>query len=220
METENQAAGDKRISRIAPKKWVSALSKVLGKHKFFRWLVYGSAIGAFSGLAAGIIFFLLEWAKFFFLEYLAGYEMAKPAGEHLVRFAATTPLHLWLLVLLPAIGGLLSGLIVYTWAPEAEGHGTDAFIDAFHNKQGFVRTRVPFIKGIASVITLATGGSAGREGPIAQIGSGIGSWFARILETQCPGKKAHASGRVRRGVGRYFPCPFRRRPDLGGSSLP
>ena len=114
METENQAPGDKRVNRIAPKKWVLALSKTLGKHKFFRWLVYGAVIGALSGLMAGIVFFLLEWTTFFALEYLAGYAMAKPAGEHLVPFAATTPLHLWLLVLLPAIGGLLSGLIVYT----------------------------------------------------------------------------------------------------------
>ena len=208
METENQAAGYKRINRIAPKKWVPALSKVLGKHKFFRWLVYGSAIGAFSGLAAGIIFFLLEWAKFFFLEYLAGYEMAKPAGEHLVPFAATTPLHLWLLFLLPAIGGLLSGLIVYTWAPEAEGHGTDAFIDAFHNKQGFVRTRVPFIKGIASVITLATGGSAGREGPIAQIGSGIGSWFARTLKLNVRERRLMLLAGCAGGLGAIFRAPL------------
>jgi len=99
---------------MAPVNWVPTLSKALGKHKFFRWLVYGSLIGTFSGLGAGLVFFLLEWAKFFVLEYLAGYAMAKPAGEHLVPFAATTPLRLWLLVLLPAIGGLLSGLIVYT----------------------------------------------------------------------------------------------------------
>jgi CIC family chloride channel protein len=167
LETGNQAAGNRGVGWIAPVKWVPALSKALGKHKFFRWLVYGAVVGALSGLMAGVIFFLLEWTKFFALEYLAGYAAAKPAGEHLVPFAATTSLRPWLLVLLPAIGGLLSGLIVYTWAPEAEGHGTDAFIDAFHNKQGFVRARVPFVKGVASVITLATGGSAGREGPIA-----------------------------------------------------
>ena len=101
METEIQAAGDARADRIAPKNWVPALSKALGKHKFFGWLVYGSVIGALSGLMAGLVFFCLEWAKFFVLEYLAGYEMAKPAGEHLVPFVTTTPLHLWLLVLLP-----------------------------------------------------------------------------------------------------------------------
>jgi len=208
VQTGNQAPGDKMVDRIAPANWVPALSKALGKHKFFRWLVYGSLIGALSGLGAGLIFFLLEWAKFFVLEYLAGYAMAKPAGEHLVPFVATTPLRLWLLVLLPAIGGLLSGLIVYTWAPEAEGHGTDAFIDAFHNKQGFVRTRVPFIKGIASVITLATGGSAGREGPIAQIGSGIGSWLGRTLKLNIREKRLMLLAGCAGGLGAIFRAPL------------
>ena len=208
MEAENQAAGGKSVNRIGPGKWVPALSKALGKHKFFRWLVYGAVIGALSGLMAGIVFFLLEWTTFFALEYLAGYAMAKPAGEHLVPFAATTPLHLWLLVLLPAIGGLLSGLIVYTWAPEAEGHGTDAFIDAFHNKQGFVRARVPFIKAIASVITLATGGSAGREGPIAQIGSGIGSGLARMLKLNIRERRLMLLAGCAGGLGAIFRAPL------------
>ncbi|MGD0400269.1 MAG: chloride channel protein [Syntrophobacteraceae bacterium] len=208
MGTENQAAGGKRVNWIAPGKWVPALSKSLGKHKFFRWLVWGTIIGACSGLGAGIVFFLLEWAKFFALEYLAGYAMAKPAGEHLVPFAATTPLHLWLLVLLPAIGGLISGLLVYTWAPEAEGHGTDAFIDAFHNKHGFVRARVPFIKAIASIITLATGGSAGREGPIAQIGSGIGSWLGRTFKFNIREIRLMLLAGCAGGLGAIFRAPL------------
>ena len=80
----------------------------------------------------------------------------------------------WMLVAVMAAGGLASGLLVYTFAPEAEGHGTDAAIDAFHNKRGEIRGRIPIIKTIASAITLGTGGSAGREGPIAQIGAGFG----------------------------------------------
>jgi chloride channel protein, CIC family len=208
LETENQAAGNRGVDRIAPVKWVPALSKALGKHRFFRWLVYGSLIGALSGLGAGLIFFLLEWAKFFAMEYLAGYAMAKPAGEHLVPFTAATPLHPLLLVLLPAVGGLLSGLIVYTWAPEAEGHGTDAFIEAFHNKQGAVRGRVPFVKGIASVITLATGGSAGREGPIAQIGSGIGSWLGRILKLSIHERRLMLLAGCAGGLGAIFRAPL------------
>ena len=65
METENQAAGDERVNRIAPEKWVPALSKALGKHKFFRWLVYGAVIGALSGLMAGIVFFLPGMGQIF-----------------------------------------------------------------------------------------------------------------------------------------------------------
>ena len=79
------------------------------------------------------------------------------------------------------MGGLISGILVFTWAPEAEGHGTDAMIRAFHQGGGMIRARVPLIKSVASIITIGTGGSAGQEGPIAQIGAGFGSFLARVL---------------------------------------
>lgn len=115
MGTTTQDAGGERLEGIAQAKSILALFKAFWKHKFLRWFVCGAVIGALSALAAGIVFFLLEWTKFFALEYLAGYAVAKPAGEHLVPFAAATSFHPCLLVLLPAIGGLISGLLVYTW---------------------------------------------------------------------------------------------------------
>ena len=78
-------------------------------------------------------------------------------------------------------GALLSGLLVFRFAPAAEGHGTDAYIRAFHRLRGRIRGRVPIIKTIASAITIGSGGSAGREGPIAQIGAGFGSWLGQVL---------------------------------------
>jgi chloride channel protein, CIC family len=177
-------------------------------HRPLRWVLYSVAIGAASGLMASLVFFLLEWSSYFCLEYLAGYQPGKPAGEHLVELVANTPFRPWLLCLLPAVGGLLSGLIVYTWAPEAEGHGTDAFIDAFHNKQGLIRTRVPFIKGLASVITLSTGGSAGREGPIAQIGAGIGSWLGRVFNMGIRERRLMLLAGCAGGLGAIFRAPL------------
>jgi len=154
------------------------------------------------------IFTLLEYATFFSMEYLAGYSIEKPAGERLVDLVSHTPFRPWVLCLLPALGGLLSGLIVYTWAPEAEGHGTDAFIDAFHNKSGYIRTRVPFVKGLASVITLASGGSAGREGPIAQIGAGIGSWVGRTLHLSVRERRLLLLAGCAAGLGAIFRAPL------------
>ncbi|MCD6581068.1 MAG: chloride channel protein, partial [Desulfuromusa sp.] len=87
----------------------------------------------------------------------------------------------WFLFLFPAVGGIFSGWLVYTFAPEAEGHGTDGAIEAYHRKSGIIRGRVPIIKTVASIITIGTGGSAGREGPIAQIGAGFGSFMATKL---------------------------------------
>ena len=52
--------------------------------------------------------------------------------------------------MVPALGGLTSGVLVYTLAPEAEGHGTDSVIAAYHNRQGLIRPRVPLVKIFAS----------------------------------------------------------------------
>jgi len=73
------------------------------------------------------------------------------------------------------LGGLISGILVYSLAPEAEGHGTDTAVKAYHQSGGSIRARIPLLKMIASAITIGSGGSAGREGPTALISAGIGS---------------------------------------------
>ena len=113
----------------------------------------------------------------------------------------------WLVILVPAVGGLISGVLVFTWAPEAEGHGTDAMIRAFHRGGGMVRSRVPVIKTIASIITIGTGGSAGQEGPIAQIGAGFGSWLARVLKLPPTDRRLLMLAGAAGGVGAIFRAP-------------
>jgi chloride channel protein, CIC family len=157
--------------------WTSFLSDGMA-----RWLVLGLVVGAVTGLASAGFFYLLELAKHFSFHMLAGYSAPVPMGERLFEVTEKLILNRWVLFLLPIAGGLFGGFIVYCFAPEAEGHGTDAMIDAFHNKKGKIRGRVPLIKGIATIITLASGGSAGREGPIAQIGAGLGSLLAGVLK--------------------------------------
>jgi CIC family chloride channel protein len=183
--------------------------RYLREHPISRWMFYSVLVGLVAGLGAAAFFFSLEWLKYFVLDYLAGYPMKPPAGEHLVEGMphGSTP-RAWFLFLAPALGGLISGLLVYTWAPEAEGHGTDAMIDAFHNKQGEIRTRVPFIKSVASVVTLATGGSAGREGPIAQIGAGFGSWLGRLLKLDSRERRILLLAGCAAGLGAIFRAPL------------
>lgn len=178
------------------------------KHQLLRWALYSVVIGIVSGLGACTFFLCLEWMKYFTFEFLAGYNYLKPAGEQLVEITSTSSFNPWVLFLLPVIGGLLSGFLVYTWAPEAEGHGTDALIDAFHNKQGVIRTRVPYIKGLASLITLATGGSAGREGPIAQIGAGFGSWLGRTFQLSVRDRRLLLLAGCAGGLGAIFRAPL------------
>lgn len=156
-------------------------------HSFFlenivRWLIFGLLVGILAGLASSAFYYLLQLARHYTFDILSGYAVPAPAGESLFESAANPVFRPLIFFFLPAIGGLISGWIVYRFAPETEGHGTDAMIDAFHNRKGHIRTRVPFVKGLASLVTLATGGSAGREGPIAQIGAGIGSTVGRFLK--------------------------------------
>ncbi|MCB2192453.1 MAG: chloride channel protein [Deltaproteobacteria bacterium] len=165
-------------------------------------------IGVVSGLGAIAFFVALEWSRWFCLAYLAGAGSPEPAGEQLVHMAVHTPYRPWLLFFIPAIGGLISGLVVYTFAPEAEGHGMDAMISAFHNLKGFIRTRVPFVKGFASIVTLSTGGSAGREGPIAQIGAGFGSWVSRVLKLSVQERRIFMLSGCAGGLGAIFRAPL------------
>ena len=109
---------------------------------------------------------------------------------------------------IPALGGLISGLIVFNFAPEAEGHGTDAMIDSFHRKKGVIRRRVPLIKTIASAITIGSGGSAGKEGPIAQIGAGFGSFLASVLKVSDRERRIMLLAGAAGGIGAIFKAPL------------
>lgn len=88
------------------------------------------------------------------------------------------------LILLPAIGGLIAGPIINSLAPETKGHGVPEVMESYALKGGRIRTRVAFIKVLVSSITIGSGGSAGREGPIAQIGASTGSVLGRLFKLQ------------------------------------
>lgn len=156
--------------------------RTLDLRRLWQVLLHSLLVGALAGVLACLFFLALEWTKYLFLERLAGVAIPPPGGEIDVTPhdgpAAPIP---WLVVAIPAAGGLLVGLIVHHLVPEAKGPGGDAFIDAFHNRGGVVRKRVPALKTLASLLTLSTGGSAGREGPTMQASAGVGSIVAQAL---------------------------------------
>jgi chloride channel protein, CIC family len=166
--------------------------------------LYSIVIGLLSGLGA-IVFnevlhavseiTMLSWA------HLPGPLSPGEASDVL-------PPRRWMWVLLPVVGGLISGLLVRTFAPEAEGTGTDGYIDAFHNKAGSMRGRVPFVKSLATLSTLASGGSAGKEGPIAQIGAGIGSALGRYLKMGARARRTMMVAGAAGGLGAIFRAPL------------
>jgi CIC family chloride channel protein len=173
-----------------------------------KWTFYFVLIGIIAGLGSIAFHYLTQIGLHFFLDMLCGYRPPSPAGEHHLIAPTTTPFNRWLLLLIPAVGGLLSGWIVYTFAPEAEGHGTDAAINAYHNEGGVIRGRVPIVKTIASALTLTSGGSGGREGPIAQIGAGFGSFLATKLNLTERERRIMMAAGIGAGVGSIFRAPL------------
>jgi CIC family chloride channel protein len=89
----------------------------------------------------------------------------------------------WHVVLVPVAGGLLIAPIVYYFARETRGHGVPEVMEAVALRHGVIRKRIVAAKTIASAISIGTGGSVGREGPIVQIGSAIGSAIGQLLRT-------------------------------------
>lgn len=177
-----------------------------------KWLVLGAVLGVVAGLGAIVFYAALAFATNLFLGVLAGYQVPTPAAEGNLP-GATYFARPWALPLVVGLGGLLSGILVFTLAPEAEGHGTDAAISAVHHNPRGVRFRAVVVKIVASAITLGSGGSGGREGPTAQISAGFGSFLARVLDLSPSDGRIAVSVGIGSGIGSIFGAP------LGGALL-
>ncbi len=174
-----------------------------------RWMFFSFLIGIVAGLG-GLAFLAIEnVVNHYTLQGIGGFQPPLPGGEAGAVTHVVLPKILnWWFLIIPTLGGLVSGFLVYTWAPEAEGHGTDGVIKAFHQGRGIIRGRVPIIKTLASAVTIATGGSAGREGPIAQIGAGFGSLLATKLHLPDQERRMMVIMGMAAGIGSIFRSPI------------
>ncbi|MBW2397567.1 MAG: chloride channel protein [Deltaproteobacteria bacterium] len=170
--------------------------------------LYSVVIGVLSGLGALAFNELLHAATEITMHGWARVVLPEPTGEASNLPIPDGPPRRWVLFFLPVVGGLISGLLVKTFAPEAEGTGTDGYIDAFHNKAGSMRRRVPWVKSLATLATLSSGGSAGKEGPIAQIGAGIGSALGRTLKVGARARRTMMVAGAAGGLGAIFRAPL------------
>ncbi len=126
-------------------------------------------VGALGGLCA------VGFRKFIHLVQVQAWQMPAFTIEGLI---ANPP---WKIILVPAVGGLLVGLITHFFAKEAKGHGVPEVMEAVILRGGRIRARVVLAKMVASGICIGTGGSVGREGPIVQIGSALGSALGQLM---------------------------------------
>jgi CIC family chloride channel protein len=178
-----------------------------------KWVCISTAIGVVAGFGALAFFLAIQWATHFLLGTLVGYAPPDPAGEgHMGIMPLWSAVRPWLLPLITTGGGLLAGIIVFSLAPEAEGHGTDAAIGAFHEGKP-IRARIPLVKLVASAITIGSGGSGGREGPSAQISAGFGSLLGDLLHLDSQDRRIAIATGMGSGIGAIFRAP------LGGAIL-
>jgi CIC family chloride channel protein len=172
-----------------------------------RTLLHAAIVGLSAGLLGALFFAGLEYAQSFLLERLAGYTPLRAHGERI--FGEATDLHLRPIVVmaLPALGALLAGLLCML-APETRGGGGDAMIHAFHHQGGVIRKRVIGVKALASILTLGSGGSGGREGPTMLIGGALGSTVAAWLRVSARERRLLMVAGVAAGMAAVFRTPL------------
>jgi chloride channel protein, CIC family len=193
-----------------------------------KWIGMASLIGVAGGCAAAGFDWLVEVLKENALNRTIGLEAE---GIRLAEGSGIWQLlgDNWPLFLILPLAGLLVGWITQTWAPESEGHGTEQLIRTFHNLGGAVRKRVIFIKALTSAITIGSGGSAGQEGPVAQIGSGVGSTASHAMGLGDRDRRIFLLAGASAGIGALFTAPLAgalfapevlyRKPEFEGDAI-
>jgi len=157
------------------------------------FLIFSVLVGIGGGF--GAIFFrwlIQEFQNLFF-----------DKGEDILGFAGR-----YYIILVPAIGGLIIGPLIYFFAKEAKGHGVPEVISSMILHGGKIRLRVPFVKAIASSICIGSGGSVGREGPIIQIGSAIGSAIGQFFKLTEEKTKTLVACGAAAGIAATFNAPL------------
>lgn len=208
-----RSAGWLRLSEFGTRRLVSRWLSGLRTTSYIRkWLLLGVLIGVVAGLGAVTFYAALHLATHYLLSSLGGFVPSGTAGEGGIH-AASPFARPWAIPLVVALGGLVSGLLVFGLAPEAEGHGTDAAIRAVHTNPKGMRPRVTLVKLVSSAVTIGSGGSGGREGPTAQISASFGSMLARALNLTPADSRIAVSAGIASGIAAIFRAP------LGGAIL-
>ncbi len=147
--------------------------RLLSRAKTFEhtFMVSAAIVVGFGGGIAAVLF-----------RELIGLVQRLGWGEGPVSLELLRSLPSWWIVLVPTLGGLVVGPFVYFLAREAKGHGVPEVMEAVTLRAGVIRPRVVLVKSLASALSIGSGGSVGREGPIVQVGSALGSTVGQWLK--------------------------------------
>ncbi len=168
-----------------------------------RWLIL-DLLGLLVGIAGGFgaVFFrlMLKWLHSLFFDIILPL-----ITINVVIWGHTLNIGY---IFLPLIGGLIVGPLIMFFAPETKGHGVPEVMEAVTLKGGQIRARVAMFKVLVSSVTIGSGGSAGREGPIAQIGATVGSFFGQIFHLDPKHKKLLVVCGLSAGIAGTFNAPL------------
>jgi CIC family chloride channel protein len=164
-------------------------------------IVMGGIVGAVGGYGA------IGFRKLIGVVTQSGWGNATGMeGKDLLIMALAAPY--WIKVLIPAMGGILVGVIIYFFAKEAKGHGVPEVMESVALKDGRMRTRIVFAKAFASAICIGSGGSVGREGPIVQIGSAMGSAIGKLVKISAARLRILVACGAAAGIAATFNAPM------------
>ena len=163
-------------------------------------VLLGIIVGIIGG-TMGVVFTLA-------VEYTYDNIAGRIINEKLVTTSIQSPGALLIVPVMVSIGGLISGIVTKIAGSQVEGHGTDYVIDAIHRKRARLPAKIAFWKLLASTFFIGTGGSAGKEGPIALAGAGVASWVAQKLRLGDFQRRALVLSGVAAGISAVFKAPL------------
>ncbi len=188
-------SGIRTTTRDLSRKTAQLLERAkLTEHTFM--IIVAIIIGVLAGFSAIAIRALIEWFS----------DLSFPGPGNILENIIHSPWYI--IILAPVIGGLIVGPLIYFFAPEAKGHGVPEVMQAILLKGGTIRPRVALIKALASAISIGTGGSVGREGPIIQIGSSLGSSVGQFFRVPSQRLKTLVGCGAAAGIAAAFNAPI------------
>ncbi|MAX26988.1 MAG: hypothetical protein CMJ19_21040 [Phycisphaeraceae bacterium] len=164
--------------------------------RWIRRLLVATLAGLLSGCAAA----LLEFAIHEGTHHLIG-QYINPESLTMFHFD-------WRILVLPAMGALVAGMLVHLFAQKNQGHGVDILTRAFHHKQGRMHINSPIIRNIGAALVISSGGSAGPEGPIAALGAAIGSTIGKLFRLTVHERRILLVCGCAAAIGAIFRCPL------------
>ncbi len=168
----------------------------LAREQHLRLLLMAVIVGVVAGLGAVAVRELISLAERVFWG----------PGPDILESAAAAPW--WRIVLMPALGGMLVGPLVWFFARDASGHGVPEVVESLLMRGGRIRGRVALVKGVAASLTLGSGGSAGREGPMIQVGASLGSVIAQWARLGEDGIRTLVAAGAAGGLAAAFNAPI------------